>query len=648
MAIGSMIAIVVVAAPASATTITVDCSHASLATAISSAPSDATLKISGVCTGNFVVDRNLTLTGLPTAKLNGAGSGSTLSIFGFHAVHLSHLSIVGGVAHDGGGIQFTGGGLLTLDHVTVSGNSATGGTTPGAAHGGGIDVKDPAFVTLTNSTVKHNHVSVSGANAETATGGGLYVQGQLTITDSTVKGNTASGTSNNNAGIGEGAGIGASGSLILTGATVTGNQATGTGPQFGLAHGGGIYWIPFQYDALNVIDSTVASNVASASTPGEADAFGGGLFTFANGASAANIHGSTFDGNQATATSSASRAIAMGGAIFGNGSTYYPVLKASGSTFSNSSLSATGATTAQGEGGAVYLFGSGSLSRTTVTANTLTIHAGSGTATGGGAGLRFFAMFPINIGASTIDDNGADATSGSGATSISGGGILSGGPGPLTVRTSTVSRNGLAAHASDVSAEALGGGISFNGTNTNPGDTVIDSTVAGNTAAANSTSGPDAAGGGIAVFDKLLTLRFDTLARNSVSSQGVSAFAGAGGLYDETGTNTHLEAVIVALNQAAIGPDCVGNATSDGFNLFGTTAGCSVTTVGSDQTNPAPKLGPLGTHGGPTQTVSLRAGSPALNKMGKTACQAIVKKDQRGVARPQGTKCDEGAFELQP
>jgi hypothetical protein len=60
------------------------------------------------------------------------------------------------------------------------------------------------------------------------------------------------------------------------------------------------------------------------------------------------------------------------------------------------------------------------------------------------------------------------------------------------------------------------------------------------------------------------------------------------------------------------------------------------------------KLGGLTGNGGPTQTIALLTGGPALNKVPKPTCQAIVKKDQRGVARPQGVKCDEGAFERKP
>jgi predicted outer membrane repeat protein len=54
-----------------------------------------------------------------------------------------------------------------------------------------------------------------------------------------------------------------------------------------------------------------------------------------------------------------------------------------------------------------------------------------------------------------------------------------------------------------------------------------------------------------------------------------------------------------------------------------------------------PKLGPLANNGGPTRTMALLAGSPARNA--GAGCPAT---DQRGVARPQGSACDIGAYEV--
>jgi hypothetical protein len=56
-----------------------------------------------------------------------------------------------------------------------------------------------------------------------------------------------------------------------------------------------------------------------------------------------------------------------------------------------------------------------------------------------------------------------------------------------------------------------------------------------------------------------------------------------------------------------------------------------------------PKLGALANNGGPTQTMAIASTSPAKNAIALDACD--VTKDQRGVSRPQGSKCDIGAFE---
>jgi hypothetical protein len=66
----------------------------------------------------------------------------------------------------------------------------------------------------------------------------------------------------------------------------------------------------------------------------------------------------------------------------------------------------------------------------------------------------------------------------------------------------------------------------------------------------------------------------------------------------------------------------------------------------TDKRNVAPKLGSLGSNGGPTHTIPLLAGSPALSAI--PAAQCAVPRDQRGVKGPQGPRCDIGAFERKP
>jgi hypothetical protein len=99
---------------------------------------------------------------------------------------------------------------------------------------------------------------------------------------------------------------------------------------------------------------------------------------------------------------------------------------------------------------------------------------------------------------------------------------------------------------------------------------------------------------------------------------------------------------IVAGNAAAPGsPECSSTLTSLGYNLE-SASDCGFTATGDVQ-SANPMLGALGANGGPTQTLPIVAASPAIDA-GDPACPPSAG-DQRGVSRPQGARCDIGAFE---
>ncbi len=81
-----------------------------------------------------------------------------------------------------------------------------------------------------------------------------------------------------------------------------------------------------------------------------------------------------------------------------------------------------------------------------------------------------------------------------------------------------------------------------------------------------------------------------------------------------------------------------GNFVSNGYNIIGT--GTANFNKAGDQRNTDARLGPLADNGGPTQTIALLAGSPALDKGSTT-----LTTDQRGILRPQGQADDIGAYE---
>ena len=220
-----------------------------------------------------------------------------------------------------------------------------------------------------------------------------------------------------------------------------------------------------------------------------------------------------------------------------------------------------------------------------------------------------------------------------------GGGIVN--FGTLTVTNSTVSGN---------QSGNSGGGIANSGTLT-----MTNSTVSGNQS--------DGSGGGIANYNTL-TLINSTIAANTadINNDGI----GRGGVYNASAANvkTTFRNTLIGNNTKGTvtfaKSDCDGTLVSQGYNLIESTDGCTITgnTTGN-VTGQGPWLGALKDNGGPTftQQLLLRLGeivpdSPALNAGDPAGCTTAdgtpLATDQRGVARPQGVRCDIGAFEFVP
>jgi len=77
------------------------------------------------------------------------------------------------------------------------------------------------------------------------------------------------------------------------------------------------------------------------------------------------------------------------------------------------------------------------------------------------------------------------------------------------------------------------------------------------------------------------------------------------------------------------------NISSDGSISFSET---------TSRKNLDPRLQPLASNGGPTQTMPITSTSPAVDKI--PADVAVPLTDQRGISRPQGPASDIGAYEL--
>lgn len=183
-------------------------------------------------------------------------------------------------------------------------------------------------------------------------------------------------------------------------------------------------------------------------------------------------------------------------------------------------------------------------------------------------------------------------------------------PGHLVIDDSTIADN---------DARLVGGVFSWNDDNNTL--TITNSTIAGNFAQDESGGLARGPGGGLGLGEGIARVQNTIIADNFEKTGGVT-----------TPTN------------CAPGPGL----TSQGNNIdSGTDCHLHDTIPGqTDQSDTNPLLGPLQNNGGPTMTIAIAPGSPALDRVPRTGfgCPAT---DQRGVPRPQGTGCDIGAFELQ-
>lgn len=220
--------------------------------------------------------------------------------------------------------------------------------------------------------------------------------------------------------------------------------------------------------------------------------------------------------------------------------------------------------------------------------------------------------------------------------------------GTLAVTNSTVSRNDSTA---TLGGAGLGGGIIVRGSMTltnctiannlargmnasggglyvlllEGGEAVLSNcTIAGNSAAASEVG--NVAGGGVMLYWGKATLINCTLVRNAVSGGDILGSGGIAIVQNPWGT-TFIGNSIIANN---IGGNVDAPYTSLGYNLI--------------DVDLAATLGPLRNNGGPTETIALLPGSPAIDA-GNNALVAGITIDQRGLSRVVNGIVDIGAFE---
>ncbi len=217
----------------------------------------------------------------------------------------------------------------------------------------------------------------------------------------------------------------------------------------------------------------------------------------------------------------------------------------------------------------------------------------------------------LTIMSSAIHNNSSMGSGQGGA----GGGIWNGGV--ATVDNSTIALNfANSVKVYDPLAHmekyypGTGGGIWNSGTLTMTSCTVADNTAFGGN------------GGGIAVGGGTVTLRNTIVAQNTLQPEG----------------------------QTPLGPDVAGTVASQGHNLIGDGTGgsgfISTDRVGTPASSINARIGPLQNNGGPTETMALLAGSPAIGAGDPTNA---AQWDQRGPGFPRlvNGRMDIGAFEVQ-
>jgi hypothetical protein len=213
-----------------------------------------------VSSAELAVTKNVSIAGSgPDVRLVGDGNNRVLNVTAAD-VTISGLTVTGGgsvgVETAGGGIA-NGTGALTLQNVTVTGNSVKSAS-GGIPRGGGVS-NDSGTLQIVDSTITSNSASTTAGGGVPQGGGVSNDTGKVTITRGTLSDNTSNGAAG--AVPQGGAAHSNGGQLDIVDSTVNGNQAlAGAAPE-----GGGILT---RDTALTITGTTVARNSASTSNGG--------------------------------------------------------------------------------------------------------------------------------------------------------------------------------------------------------------------------------------------------------------------------------------------------------------------------------------------------------------------------------------------
>jgi hypothetical protein len=553
--------------------------------------SDATLFGGGI---NNSISGTLAATNCTIAS-NSAATGGGIANAG--SMYLANCTIASNTALNGGGIGNVMSGTASVANCTIAGNTVTGS-------GGGINNSSGASIVLGNTIIAGDNPSSPGPGPD--------IGGAITSVGYNLIGNTTGGTGfaatdlqNVNPLLGP---LTNNGGPTATMALLPGSPAIDAGSN-NLAIGpSGSPLMTDQRGFSRIANGIVdigAFEVQIYMAYSTVDSGGGSLRT-------ALLHANQAGGSVVIVTAtgviqlaSALPTIASGVQILGPGA-------------NNLTVSGSGAYQ-------VFNIASG----VSVSMSGLSISDGMVSGTNGGGIANAGTLSLTNC---AIANNSAVATMAGGGD---GGGIAN--TGTLSLTDCTVAYNTATGIAG--ASSGSGGGIANAGTLS-----LVNSTVADNTAV-GATAGSSGIGGGIANSGTLSALD-STIAGNSATG-AAGALVGLGGGIANSGSAT-LGNTIVGTNTAngatPSGPDILGAVTSQGYNLIGNTSGASGF-VAADLTNVNPVLGILQNNGGPTPTLAILPGSPAIAAGNVGLIPSGVTTDQRGVARTTSGKVDIGAFQ---
>jgi large repetitive protein len=203
--------------------------------------------------GSLAIPVNTTITGATT----GSGAG------------LINLVTVSAGGQAGGYPVFqVGGGVTAIANLTITNGYLV-------ASGGGI-AQNGGTLTITDSTISGNSVSYVGPSAQLCGGVVSNTSGTLTIDSTTISGNNVTSPPGGGAvgGVIGGGGVCTTGgTLTVVRSTIAGNTVNASSPLTLVAQGGGIF---VSNGSLTVQDSTISNNAVSVSG-NPAIASGGGI-----------------------------------------------------------------------------------------------------------------------------------------------------------------------------------------------------------------------------------------------------------------------------------------------------------------------------------------------------------------------------------